>query len=158
MAKVTILNTRAIDQEQETCAAFKKQGFNVINFPCIEIANIDNQDDVDVQLQQIDAHDVIIFTSQYAVKYTYKINPQWHITDSVTVITIGTKTAQVLEQHFSGHIWTPKQHNSQGVIDLLQGFNEYNAIKLISAAGGRNAIQYFALYCRVIYSRDYPIK
>jgi uroporphyrinogen-III synthase len=144
MSKPSILNTRAYAQQQMTTKVFTDQGFAVINFPCIEIVDVDDSTVPFSQLHKIGAHDAVIFTSQHAVNYAFKISPQWLLPDSAIVIAVGAKTAEVLEQHCQSHIWIPAQHNSQGVIDLLKGLKHYEKIQLISAAHGRQLIQSYA--------------
>jgi len=163
MTKATILNTRPVAQTESTREVFQQRGFNVIDFPCIEIISVRNKDKVIAQLEHINNRDVIIFTSQYAVQYAYKISPRWQIKEPATVIAVGTKTAQVLEQNFSGNIWIPALQNSQGVIDLLRGIKHFETIKLVSAEGGRNIIRGFAMDNKIeltqinVYKRQLPV-
>jgi uroporphyrinogen-III synthase len=148
--------------QSSTNEAFIQQGFNTINFPCIEIALVDNPHKVIKQLSAIKPDDCIIFTSQYAVRNAFKTHPGFSIPNSALVITVGSKTAYVLEQHYDGHIWTPEQQNSEGVIDLLKGFAKHQNIKLISAENGRDFIQLYALKNAVefqqinVYKRQLP--
>lgn len=144
MTKITILNTRATDQEKETSDAFVKHGFEVINFPCIEITSETDTKKTSHELNKITADDIVIFTSQYAVRHAYLINPSLKIPQACIAITVGTKTSQVLEQNYSGDIWIPEQQNSTGVIDLIKGLNHVKSIKLISGENGRNQIQEYA--------------
>lgn len=162
MTKPTILNTRPAALQPSTSDAFTKHGFKVINFPCIEIAQANNPQSIVNQLTLINKQDCVIFTSQYAVRYAYKVYPEFSIPDNAVVITVGSKTAHVLEQHYKGHIWTPEQQNSQGVIDLLKGLADCQIIKLISAENGRELIQKFALKKKIqlqqinVYKRQLP--
>ena len=162
MTKPTILNTRPAALQSSTTEAFIKHGFKVINFPCIEIAQVNNPQSAVNLMTVINKQDCVIFTSQYAVKYAYKIYPEFSIPDNAVVITVGTKTAHVLEQYYKGHIWTPEQQNSQGVIDLLKGLANCHAIKLISAEDGRELIQKYALKNKIqllqinVYKRQLP--
>jgi|GEM_PF-2017523 len=145
MTKPTILNTRPLDLQQNTNDAFLHYGFKTINFPCIEIVSVKNKEKASQQLINIDAYDTVIFTSQYAVRHAYRISPELLFPNETTVICVGIKTAEVLEQHFSGHIWIPEQQNSEGVIDLLNGLVRCQSIKIISADNGRNLIQKYAI-------------
>lgn len=139
-----VLNTRPVALQKNTNQAFVKQGFNVIDFPCIEIVSVIDVDNILCQFNQLKDKDVIIFTSQYAVRHAFKINPNLLLPVNAVVIAVGTKTSQVLEQNYSGGIWIPKQQNSEGVIDLIQGLSKCESIKLISAENGRSVIQHFA--------------
>jgi uroporphyrinogen-III synthase len=160
--KPTIVNTRPSLQQYETTKSFQDHGFSVISFPCIEIVGEQNKHKILSQLNACVSADVVIFTSQHAVGYAYKLNPSWEISDSIAVIAVGAKTAQALEQNFSGHIWIPKRQNSIGVLELLQGFKHFNGIKLITAVNGRNVIQRFALENKIrldqinVYKRQLP--
>jgi uroporphyrinogen-III synthase len=144
MTKATILNTRPLALQSGTNEAFTQYGFNTINLPCIEIALVDNPTSIVKQLSAIKPDDCIIFTSQHAVRYAFKIHTKFSLPHSALVITVGSKTAHVLEQYYDGHIWTPGQQNSEGVIDLLKGFAKLKNIKLISAENGREAMQTYA--------------
>ena len=163
MTKTTILNTRPIALQSSTSEAFAEYGFETINFPCIEIALIKNTQSVMKQLTDIKQHDCVIFTSQYAVRFAYKIYPDFSIPHNTVVITVGSKTAHILEQHYAGHIWTPEEQNSQGVIDLLKGLANCQNIKLISAENGRGLIQKHAFENEIplqqinVYKRQLPI-
>ncbi|MCF6318763.1 MAG: uroporphyrinogen-III synthase [Proteobacteria bacterium] len=142
--KSTILNTRPKALLEITREAFVKQGFEVIDFPCIEIIKGIDTDKIQAQLTTIKAQDVLVFTSQHAVTHAFNSFIELNIAKAAVVIAVGTKTAQVLEQNYSGNIWIPQQQNSEGVIDLLKGLTQCHSIKLISAKNGRNSIQNFA--------------
>ncbi len=144
MIKPTVLNTRPKALLKVTHEAFVKQGFRVIDFPCIEIVAGINSNTINCQLAAIQAQDVLVFTSQHAVTHAFNSFNKFNIANNTVVIAVGTKTAQVLEQNFAGDIWTPQQQNSEGVIDLLQGLVNCPSIKLISAKNGRSAIRDFA--------------
>ncbi|VAW42314.1 hypothetical protein MNBD_GAMMA01-1095 [hydrothermal vent metagenome] len=162
MCRATILNTRPIWQAQYTADVFRQHGFAVIDFPCIEIANINNTATIIKKLNSSNPKDVIIFTSQHAVTHAFKINPTWQISDTAIVIAVGEKTAQCLEQNSHWDIWTPKQHNSAGVIELLKGIQSINAIQLITAKYGRDLIQKYATASGItlqqinVYKRQVP--
>jgi len=160
--KYTVLNTRLNQQQAETKKCFEDYGFKVISFPCIEIVEEENKHKVVSQLDSCDLNDVIIFTSQHAVRYAYKLNPDWDISNSIAVVAVGKKTAQILEQNFAGHIWIPERQDSIGVLDLLRGFKYFDGIKLITAANGRDVIQGFAAKKQIkidqinVYKRQLP--
>lgn len=143
MTDVTLLNTRALAQQQETYDAFIKAGFKVINFPCISIKAIDDIELVKQQFNNIDAGDTLIFTSQQAVHFAFKLNTQLNLQQQ-TLIAVGTKTAESLEQNTNCDIFVPKKQNSEGIIELLQGSKTINTIHLITAPNGRQYIQNFA--------------
>lgn len=144
MTKITILNTRPEFSSQTTAQVFEDNGFTVINLPCIEIKVTDNPDETSAKLKQVSLSDTFIFTSQHAVTFAYQLYPQLKLTKENTVITVGAKTAELLEQHCNTDIWMPEKQNSQGVVELLQNLNNIKSIKLISAANGREKIQKFA--------------
>lgn len=163
MTKATILNTRPVDLQKITHDAFSQYAFNVVNFPCIEINSVENRKQVYQQLSDINANDIVIFTSQYAVRFAYNINPNLSFTNETIVICVGTKTAEVLEQYFPGDIWIPKQQKAKGVINLLKGLAQCQSIKLISANNGRDLIQNYALKNDInfvqinVYKRQLPL-
>jgi len=162
MTKFTVLNTRPKASLKITHEAFAKQGYAVIDFPCIEITAEKDKNKIQKQLASIKAQDVLIFTSQHAVFHAFNSFKGLNITNNVVVVAIGIKTAQVLEQNYKGDIWTPQQQNSEGVIDLLQGLANCHAIKLITAQNGRTAIQQYATENNIhleqinVYKRQLP--
>ena len=141
MPAKTVLNTRPTSQSAQTCEVFKELGFEVINFPCIEIVKSDDVEKCQKQISEINSKSIIIFTSQQAVIYAFKIKPDWQISQNSIVIAVGTKTAEYLEQHIKNNIFVPEQQNSQGVIDILKGLKDIPTISLISAENGRHEIQ-----------------
>jgi uroporphyrinogen-III synthase len=162
MKNRVILNTRPISQSFQTCDAFEIHGFKVINFPCIEIVHSENNAKCTKQLDNINPECVVIFTSQQSVNYAFKLAPDWKISKSSTIIAIGTKTAEKLEQYIDNNIFSPELQNSQGVIDLLQGLKTPQEIVLISAANGRQQIQNYAKNNNIeltqinVYKRQVP--
>ncbi len=162
MTKTTILNTRPEFSSQSTAQVFEDSGFAVINFPCIEITATENRDKISAKLSQVSVRDTVIFTSQHAVTFAYQLYPQLKLTKENTVITVGTKTAELLELHCHADIWVPEKQNSQGVLEVLQNLNNIKSIKLITAANGREEIQNYAIHKLInleqinVYQRQLP--
>ncbi len=140
----TILNTRSSLQAGITQEVFAQAGYPVINFPCLQIVATSDKDKSAGLLKNTEHYNVVIFTSQNAVIYAFKLYPNWRIDESCHVIAVGLKTAQCLEQQIKNFIWMPQSQNSQGVIELLQGLNKVPKITLITAKNGRNLIQNYA--------------
>jgi uroporphyrinogen-III synthase len=163
MTKTTILNTRPEFSSQLTAQIFEDNGFAVINFPCIEITATENRDEITSKLSQVSVKDTVIFTSQHAVTFAYQLHPTLRLTKQNTIIAVGTKTAELLEQHCNADIWVPEKQNSQGVIELLQNLKDIKSIKLISAANGREEIQNYAIKKSInlkqinVYQRQLPL-
>lgn len=157
-----VVNTRPISQSNQTNQEFIKQGFDVINFPCIEIVASDDSQKCINQLNEINDKGIILFTSQNAVIYAFKLKPNWHIPQESKVIAVGTKTAEYLEQHINNCIFVPEQQNSQGVIEILNGLKDIPSISLISAENGRQEIQTYAKVNNIelnqinVYKRQIP--
>lgn len=147
--KSIVLNTRPEFSSQSTAQVFEDNGYSVINLPCIEITIIKNPENTAQKLAQISHNDTIIFTSQHAVSFAYQVYPELKPSQYNTIICIGTKTSQRLEQYTNAYIWTPRVQNSQGVIELLQNLKNLKKITLITAANGREEIQNFAA-CKAI--------
>ena len=144
MTETTILNTRPELSSQRTAQIFENNGFSVINLPCIAITATNNPNEVIAKLNKISANDTLIFTSQHAVTFAYQLYPQLKLTKGNTAISVGTKTAELLEQHCRADIWVPEKQNSHGVIELLRNLKDIKNIKLITTANGRKEIQEFA--------------
>lgn len=161
MTDVTLLNTRPLAQQQETYDAFTQAGLNVINFPCIAIQAIPDNESAIGQLNTIVANDTLVFTSQHAVHYAFGLYPQFSLNQN-TLIAVGTKTAETLEQNTACDIFVPEQQNSEGVIALLQGLKQLNTVHLITAPQGREQIQNYALNNNIklqqinVYKRTLP--
>ena len=145
MTETTILNTRPEFSSQRTAQIFENNGFSVINLPCIAITVTNNPSEIIAKLNKIAANDTLIFTSQHAVTFAYQLYPQLKLTKEHTVITVGTKTAEILEHHSHADIWVPEKQNSRGVIELLRNLKDIQNIKLITAANGREEIQNYAI-------------
>lgn len=143
MTKITILNTRAIEQQEATERIFREKGFDVINFPCIEIISVPESLSGLTDLNKTNP-EVYIFTSQNAVNHAYKIFPDLQIPCSAKVIAVGSKTAQKLSQFYDGDIVIPKGQNSEGVIQLLKNIEGVSTIALITGKSGRTEIQHYA--------------
>ena len=158
----TILNTRAVEQQKHTQETFEKNGFQVINFPCLEIVTVSDTDFVRKQIIETSHSDVFVFTSQNAVIHAFKIQPNWKIPQQSVVIAVGNKTTEILEQHFTGDIWIPEKHNSEGVIELLKGLKKVTKLALITGKSGRNEIQNYCKENKIkltqinIYQRQIP--
>ncbi len=144
MIETIILNTRPEFSSQRTAQIFENNGFSVINLPCIATTATNNPYEVIAKLNQISTNDTLIFTSQHAVTFAYQLYPQLKLTKGNIVISVGTKTAELLEQQCHADIWVPEKQNSHGVIELLRNFKDIKNIKLITAANGREEIQEFA--------------
>ncbi|MFK8010942.1 MAG: uroporphyrinogen-III synthase [Marinicellaceae bacterium] len=153
MSVGTILNTRPIAYKSQTHKAFHKKGFSIIDFPCIEIAAPNDMNQVKNQLNDIKSKGIIVFTSPQAVRFAFKIKSEWKIPQPILIIAVGPKTAEMLEQYTSHNIFTPEQHNSHGVIELIQGLNYSDSMTLICAKGGRQRIKKFALDNRINFSQ-----
>lgn len=162
MFKGTVLNTRPISSLQATNDAFKTLGFDVIDFPCIEIVQSKNPEQCKALISQIKTDSIIVFTSQHSVTYAFQIFPDWQIPKQSIVIAVGLKTAQCLEQHVINNIFVPEKHNSQGVIDLLDGLKNKKSLALISAENGRHKIQKYVIENNMelsqinVYERQLP--
>ena len=158
----TILNTRAVEQQKHTQEIFEKNGFKVINFPCLEIVTVSDRDLVRKQIIETAYSDVFVFTSQNAVVYAFKIQPNWKIPKNATVIAIGNKTAEILEQYYSGYIWVPEKHNSEGAIELIKGLKKTSSLALITGKSGREEIQNYCVSNKIkltqinVYQRQIP--
>lgn len=162
MTEITILNTRAVEQQNDTERIFREKGFDVINFPCIEIASIPESLSELTALKNSNAA-VYIFTSQNAVIHAYRIFPGFQIPQRAKVIAVGKKTAQKLGQFYEGNITIPKTQNSEGVIQVLQKLNDIPFMVLITGKSGRTEIQNYATDNNIslkqinVYQRRLPV-
>lgn len=129
----TIVLCRAKNQIGSSSSLFKKFGFNVIEFPTIEITEPKDWTEFD-NLFQSKKFDLIIFTSSNAANYFFnrfnKINYGFNFIDTL-IVAVGSKTAEVCKELFSKVDIVPKDYSAKGILETLNQFDLVNKNILI---------------------------
>ena len=121
---VKVLVTRPEQQAEALCKSIENLGGTAIRFPLIEIAQSRNQQSAKTILNNISQYDIGIFISRNAVNWTMKMlaektpTPKTSILDKLTLIAIGTATAETLEQISSVPVITNRGANSEALLEL----------------------------------------
>ncbi len=85
---------------------------NIVFFPTIETVPID------FELKKPSEFDVLIFTSQKAVKFFFeKINPE--IFKGKTFLCVGEKTKKALNRYGFGDVLVPEENTAEGIVHLV---------------------------------------
>lgn len=129
-----ILITREKSQAEKTAQLLEKEGFEPILFPTIRFEKIDFDEKAVLQA------DVIIFSSQNAVKFLFeKISPE-KLLDK-TIIATGEKTAKLIEKKGLRPL-IPEIYSAEGVYQLLLKMHnlQNKKIAIIRALEGINTL------------------
>lgn len=168
---IKVLVTRPEQQAQALCKSIENLGGTAIRFPVIEITQGRDQKTAKAILDNISQYDIGIFISRNAVNWTVKLlaekssTPKKSSLDKLTLIAIGTVTAETLEQISSAQVITNSGANSEALLELeALGIEKVRGKKIIifRGEGGR---EYLATTLRKrgatvdyaeVYRRDCP--
>lgn len=134
----TILNTRPKQQSSELTSTLQKQGFNVIEFPWMEIVPIE-----DISPQQIAQHnsaEIIIFISQNAVSHYFSL---FTLPQQAVCASIGKATAQAIINHSGQYpaIYPQQGNDSEALLNHPQLKNVANKnICIVRGLNGREKL------------------
>ncbi len=129
-----VLITREKSQAEKTAKLLKKEGFEPILFPTIRFEKIDFEE------KAVGQADIIIFSSQNAVKFLFEeISPE-KLLDKIVIAT-GEKTAKLLEKKGLRPL-IPEIYSAEGVYQLLLKMNnlQNKKIAVIRALEGINTL------------------
>jgi uroporphyrinogen-III synthase len=121
---VRVLVTRPEQQAEALCEAIENLGGVAIRFPVIEITQSENQLVAKTILENILQYDIGIFISRNAVDWTMKLLDETTSTkkksnlDKLTLIAIGTATAETLTQVSSTQVITNSGASSEALLEL----------------------------------------
>lgn len=119
LQKITVLVTRPKQQAQPLCEQIQSLGGKAISLPTISIQplTIDEHTQTFVK-EKISKEDIAIFLSANAAIYSKNF---WHTMPALPqIIAIGSATAQALDQLNLPVTKIPKNHSSEGLIELLK--------------------------------------
>lgn len=124
-----VLITRSRAQADEFASALISEGAQPVFFPVIEIIPPVDFSDFDRALKKLDQYDWIIFTSVHGVKAFFKrldfLGIQ-KIPSHTRMIAVGSKTAQVLDDHGVSPDHIPAEYMAE---KMFSGINENIAWK-----------------------------
>jgi len=163
---VNVLVTRPEQQAEALCEAIENLGGVAIRFPVIEIKQSENQQAVIKILDNISQYDIGIFISRNAVDWTMKLLVgKTSILHKLTLIAIGTSTAETLKQISSTQLITNSGANSEALLELVALSAEEIHGKKIIIFRGQGGRGYLATILRKrgaevdyaeVYRRDCP--
>jgi uroporphyrinogen-III synthase len=168
---VKVLVTRPEQQAEALCKSIENLGGTAIRFPLIEITQSRNQQSAKTILDNISQYDIGIFISRNAVNWTMKMlaektpTPKKSILDKLTLIAIGTATAETLEQISSVQVITNSGANSEALLELEALSEKDIRGKKIIIFRGEGGREYLATTLRErgatvdyaeVYRRDCP--
>lgn len=142
-----IVVTRPEPGLSETMTAFEQAGFPTVACPLLALHGPEQPEQARQQLRHVATWDTLIFPSQHAVEQAFKLLPDWAIAPATQLLAVGQRTAHRLCDHLPENSENPllvsKKANSEGVIDILAGLQHPGQVAIITAPGGRQAIQHW---------------
>ncbi len=133
-----IVVTRAREQASSIALMLQSLGANVVQFPTIKITPIENFDEVDVEVNQMQNYDWVIFTSINGVEHFYnrlsttKIDSR--IFSNTKIAAIGPATAEGLRKRGIEPDFIPAVYKAEGIAEGLNEFGVENKNILIIRA------------------------
>ncbi len=129
----TIVLTRSKNQISNSGSLFKEFGFNVIEFPTIEITEPDDWTEFDILIKS-KKFDLIVFTSANAANFFFDrltaIKYEFNFNETL-ILAVGSKTTEVCKELFSKVDIVPKDYSAKGILETLNQFYLINKNILI---------------------------
>jgi len=123
ITNIDVLITKDEKEAKEEFQFLKKNGFNTISFPTIELsANDDFSNPVETDIN----FDYLVFTSVNAVKFFAASKLYKKLKDKLLnckILAIGSKTKQICQENNFEVNLMPKSFSSDGIIDLFLTLN-----------------------------------
>jgi uroporphyrinogen-III synthase len=140
---LTVLVTRPSQQGGGLCDMIQQQGGKAIDFPVIEICDIEPDEQLQASLLQLDEFDIAIFISANAVSYALdKLPASTEWPQKVSIASIGRATAGMLEaEGYQVSIKPETRFTSEGLLatPAMQDV-EGKRIIIFRGEGGRQAL------------------
>ncbi|MDH5435201.1 MAG: uroporphyrinogen-III synthase [Gammaproteobacteria bacterium] len=140
---VTVLVTRPSQQAGGLCDLIQHLGGKALDFPVIEIRNIEPDAQLQSTLAELDKFDIAVFISANAVVYALdKLPPGAKWPQSVSIAAIGRATAAALEaEGYRVSIKPEGRFSSEGLLATPAMQNVQNKrIIIFRGEGGRQAL------------------
>ncbi len=128
LKNINIVLTRAKNQSDKSIQQLQMYGANVISFPTIEIAPIKNDPRLNQVIAELENFDIIIFTSENAVKYFLDLVKDLNVHFESTrffIVSIGEKTAQYCRKNNIQIDFQPKKYSWGFLLEELKDQNLY---------------------------------
>jgi len=119
-----ILITRATEQAEEFSTALQNYGAQVIAFPTIEIAPLEDWQPLDRTIEKLDSYDWVIFTSVNGVRFFAQRLKEKGINRAALarkkICAIGPRTQKELEKMGVTVHFRPSEYRAEGVAEGLK--------------------------------------
>jgi len=119
-----ILITRATEQAEEFSTALQNYGAQVIAFPTIEIAPLEDWQPLDKTIEKLDSYDWVIFTSVNGVRFFAQRLKEKGINRAALarkkICAIGPRTQKELEKMGVTVHFRPSEYRAEGVAEGLK--------------------------------------
>ncbi len=119
-----IVVTRAREQASGLAHSLAELGAHVIQFPTIEIHDLDDYTDVDAHLAELDSYQWLVFTSVNGVKHFWKRLAKHGLDSRVLgkgegkkIAAIGPATADILREKGIEPDFIPEKYVAEGVVE-----------------------------------------
>ncbi len=135
---LNILVTRPTERAAILADLLDQAGANAVLYPVITIADCDDTERIQAQLQNLSKYDLAIFISPAAVSKTLTLIHQFP--ENLKVAAIGSSTCQVLIKHHIQVDIKPDGHSSEALLEhpALQTEHIHNKnIIILRGQGGR---------------------
>ena len=134
MIRIFLLGTPETSQNiEKELKKIKNSKIQLIKLPTIRTMKLKHEIQKTKQILQKFTPQYNIYTSKTAVKIAFKELKQYKHKITKNPIAIGTATANTLKKYCIKNIKTPEQHNTQGIIQLLQQLNPTQPIATYSS-------------------------
>ncbi|MGB9729725.1 MAG: uroporphyrinogen-III synthase [Thermoprotei archaeon] len=134
MIRIFLLGTPETSQNiEKELKKIKISKIQLIKIPTIKAVKLKQEIQRTKQILQKFTPQYNIYTSKTAVKIAFRELKQYRHKITKNPITIGTATANMLKKYRIKNVKTPEQHNTQGIIQLLQQLNPTQPIATYSS-------------------------
>ncbi len=130
-SKNKILITKKKLEVGNAFTELENKGNHIYYFPTIEIIPMQDYSNLDYQIREIETYDYIVFTSRNSVKFFLeRIKLYEKNINSLTIIAVGSKTAEILNTNQIKVDFFPKEFSSKGIIKELD-LNKFRNKKVL---------------------------
>jgi uroporphyrinogen III methyltransferase/synthase len=126
LAHKRIVLTRDPEQARDLASALESLGAEVILFPTVSFAPLEDWEKLDERLRQLDSFDAILFLSRNAVRYIFDRCAQLGIKCEMAesphclIAAVGPATAQALTEKGLRVNYVAKNHTSESLVHELR--------------------------------------
>jgi uroporphyrinogen-III synthase len=141
LAGLNILVTRPRDQAQALALSIEQAGGTALLFPLLEIAPVDDTQNLQQQISRLNLIDLAIFISPNAVQYGMDaISKFGTLPQALKIATIGQGSAKALHEYGVNDIIAPRERfDSEGLLALLPHVDGWR-VMIFRGDGGRELL------------------